>query len=134
MDLKIITGKVCDLAIKTGDFIRDEADRFRRSDIEIKSDNNFVTYVDRKSEEMILEELHKILPEAGFIAEEDPSLQTRDLTWIVDPLDGTTNFIHGVPPFSISIGLVNKDEVILGVIYEINLRECYLPGKMNPPI
>lgn len=131
-DLKKITDQVCGLACETSNFIRNETDRLKTSDIEIKSVNNFVTYVDKQSEERLVEGLLKILPGSGFIAEENPSLQTKELTWIVDPLDGTTNFIHGVPVYSISIALMEGPELILGVIYEINQKECYYTWKGNP--
>ena len=132
MNLEHLTQNVCKLAIETGTFIRNEVDRLKTSDIEIKSDNNFVTYVDKKSEEMLVTQLSSLLPGSGFIAEESPDLQTRDLTWIIDPLDGTTNFIHGVPVYSISIGLMDQKEMILGVIYEINLKECFYTWKDAP--
>jgi myo-inositol-1(or 4)-monophosphatase len=132
MDLKKITDQVCDLATETGNFIKNEADRLKSSDIETKSDNNFVTYVDKESEERIIRRLSEILPGSGFIAEENPSLKTKELTWIIDPLDGTTNFIHGVPVYCISIGLMDKEELILGVIYEINLKECFYTWKDAP--
>jgi myo-inositol-1(or 4)-monophosphatase len=128
-DLKKITEQVCEIACETSNFIRNEVDRLRSSDIEIKSVNNFVTYVDKKSEERLVEGLSMILPGSGFIAEENPLLQTKELTWIIDPLDGTTNFIHGVPVYSISIALMENSELILGVIYEINLNECFYTWK-----
>jgi myo-inositol-1(or 4)-monophosphatase len=131
MDLQTLTQEVCRLAIETGTFIKNEADRLKSSDIETKSDNNFVTYVDKQSEKMIITRLSKLVPGSGFIAEEDPSLKTKELTWIIDPLDGTTNFIHGVPVYCISIGLMEKNEMILGVIYEVNSKECFYTWKNN---
>jgi myo-inositol-1(or 4)-monophosphatase len=132
MNLEKLTNQVCDLAIETGNFISNEVNRLKSSDIETKSSNNFVTYVDKQSEERLVEGLSIILPGSGFIAEENPSLQTQELTWIIDPLDGTTNFIHGVPVYCISIGLMEKNEMILGVIYEINLKECFYTWKNAP--
>lgn len=132
MNLQYLTQQVCELANETGQFIKTEIDRIRTSDIEIKSDNNFVTYVDKTSEAMIVKRLSEILPGSGFIAEENPTLKTSNLTWIVDPLDGTTNFIHGVPLYSISIGLMEHNEMILGVIFEVNLKECFYTWKEAP--
>jgi myo-inositol-1(or 4)-monophosphatase len=129
MNLQNLTTQVCRLAVETGNFISNEVNRIRSSDIETKSVNNFVTYVDKQSEERLVEGLSLILPGSGFIAEENPFLQTKELTWVIDPLDGTTNFIHGVPVYSISIGLMEKGEVIIGVIYEINLHECFYTWK-----
>jgi myo-inositol-1(or 4)-monophosphatase len=129
MNLEKLTSQVCNLAIETGNFINNEANRILTSDIETKSANNFVTYVDKQSEERLVEGLSLILPGSGFIAEENPLLQTKELTWIIDPLDGTTNFIHGVPVYCISIALMEGSELIIGVIYEINLKECFFSWK-----
>jgi myo-inositol-1(or 4)-monophosphatase len=85
-----------------------------------------VSYVDKESELRIVDGLHKILPEAGFIAEEGTGEQKPDgLNWIIDPLDGTTNFIHGLPPYAISIALMDNQKLLLGVIYEVTLDECF---------
>lgn len=128
-DLKKLTEQVCRLALETGNFISNEVNRLQSSDIETKSANNFVTYVDMQSEERLVEGLSLVLPGSGFIAEENPSLQTKELTWIIDPLDGTTNFIHGVPVYCISVALMEGSELILGVIHEINLKECFYTWK-----
>ena len=132
MNLENITHQVCRLATETGQFLKNEIDRLKASDIEVKSDNNFVTYVDKKSEEMLVNRLASILPGSGFIAEENPALKTGELTWVIDPLDGTTNFIHGVPLYCISIGLIEQNEMIAGVIYEINLNECFYTWRGAP--
>jgi myo-inositol-1(or 4)-monophosphatase len=125
MDMKKLTEQVCRLTIETGNFISNEVTRLRTSDIETKSINNFVTYVDKQSEERLVEGLSLLLPGSGFIAEENPLLQSKELTWIIDPLDGTTNFIHGVPVYCISIALMEGQELKLGVIHEINLKESF---------
>jgi len=125
MDLQHITQQACKVAIETGEFLRDEIRKLKSSDIELKSFNNFVTYVDRESESRIMDRLRKILPGSGFIAEESPELRSSELTWVIDPLDGTTNYIHGVPMYCISIGLMNDNRIIAGVVYEVNLNECF---------
>jgi myo-inositol-1(or 4)-monophosphatase len=126
MNLEIICKQVCELAKETGAFIRKEVSRLKQSDIEIKGSHDFVTYVDKTSEKKIIDALKKIIPEAGFIAEEN-TIEKKEAKyqWIIDPLDGTTNFIHSVPCFSISIALMCDDVVVLGVVYEINLDECF---------
>ena len=129
MDLEKITKQVTELCKITGEFIREEVHKLRGSDIETKSVNNFVTYVDKTSEQRLMKELSKIIPEAGFIAEESPHLQTKELNWVIDPLDGTTNFIHGVPVYSISIALMNSSEILIGVVYEVNQNECFYTWK-----
>jgi myo-inositol-1(or 4)-monophosphatase len=77
-----------------------------------------------------MKELHKILPEAGFIAEESPDAKTSGrYNWVIDPLDGTTNFIHHLPIYSISIALMEKNKVVSGVVYEPNRDECFYAWK-----
>lgn len=132
MDLKNITGSVCDLVVETGAYIRKETVNFLTSDIERKSYNNFVTYVDKQSEERLISGLASILPGTGFIAEESPALKTGEINWVIDPLDGTTNFIHGIPVFSISVGLMENNEVVAGVVFEINRNECFYTWKGSP--
>ncbi len=130
---EIITKQVISLCKTVGRFIKQEGAKIGEKDVEYKGIHNLVTYVDKTAEKMILEALKKMVPEAGFIAEEDSSLQRAErLNWIVDPLDGTTNFIHSVPLFSISIALADKEEILLGVVYEINLREAFYAWKGSP--
>jgi myo-inositol-1(or 4)-monophosphatase len=132
MDLEKITKQVEILSREAALFIQSEVTRLKQADIETKGLHNFVTYVDKQSEERLLKGLSKILPEAGFIAEESPDLQRKELCWVVDPLDGTTNFIHSVPVYSISIALMDQDEVVLGVILEVNQDECFSTWKGAP--
>ncbi len=130
MNLSQTTKQVCNLCRAVGRFISDEAEKFSKGDIEIKGHNNFVTYVDKESERRLIEELSKILPGSGFIAEEGTvERSTREYTWIIDPLDGTTNYIHHLPVYSISIALMHKEVLIMGVVYEINNDECFYAWK-----
>jgi myo-inositol-1(or 4)-monophosphatase len=119
--------QVVELSSEVGSFIRNESRAFDRTRIEQKTGfNNLVSYVDKESEKRIVAALQKILPGSGFIGEEGTSIQgTNDYTWIIDPLDGTTNFTHGLPPFAISIGLARHNKVELGIVYEVNLQECF---------
>ncbi len=126
MDLEDLTWKVCELTEVVGGFIRAESGNIAAENIEVKGLHDFVTYVDKNAEKTLVKGLRKLLPEAGFITEEDTASETgKHYTWIVDPLDGTTNFIHAIPCFSISIALMCDREIVLGVIYEINLSECF---------
>jgi len=107
-------------------FLKNEIKNIKVSDIESKGVNDFVTYVDKTSENRLVSELRKILPEAGFIAEENSKLKKQiNYNWIIDPLDGTTNYIHGLPVYSISIALLKGEEILSGVVYEINQQECF---------
>jgi myo-inositol-1(or 4)-monophosphatase len=77
-----------------------------------------------------VDQLSRILPGSGFIAEENDYGQTHsELKWVIDPLDGTTNFVHGIPLFAISIALMEGDRVILGVVHEVNRGESFYSWK-----
>ncbi len=135
MNLELLTNQVVTLSKSVGKMIRDEVNKLDETDVEYKGIHNLVTYVDKKSEDILIAELRKMLPEAGFIAEEDDKLARGDrYNWIVDPLDGTTNFIHKIPLYSISIALNDGDETVLGVVYEINLKECFYAWKNGPAL
>ncbi|MEI6683067.1 MAG: inositol monophosphatase family protein [Bacteroidota bacterium] len=132
MDLEKLTRSVCDLALEVGEFLKQEAPKLKTTDILSKGIHNFVTYVDREAERRIVERLAVLLPGSGFIAEENPALMPAEFTWVVDPLDGTTNFIHGIPLYCISIGLMHHGETILGMVYEPNHREFFYTWKGAP--
>ena len=133
MDLDIITKQVVNLSRAIGYFIKEESGKFTTEDVESKGVHNLVTYVDKEAEKKIVSQLRTILPEAGFIAEEDDTLEMAEkYNWVIDPLDGTTNFVHKLPPYSISIALMEDKKPIIGVVYEINLEECFYAWKNGP--
>src|ERR1700704_6516822 len=115
-DLVSIEKHVIDLCREVGDFISREGAKFDRKRIEQKEGfNNLVSYVDKESEKKLVDTLSKILPDSGFIAEEGTVIKgTSGYRWIIDPLDGTTNFTHALPLFAISIGLAYHDKMVLG--------------------
>jgi myo-inositol-1(or 4)-monophosphatase len=122
---------ICDQMIKTarkaGKFISDEALKFKSEAIEYKEVNNVVSYVDKETEKLIVNDLSALLPAAGFITEEGTA-ETEDkagLNWIIDPLDGTANFIHGVPNYSVSLALAEGKNILIGVIYHVPADEIY---------
>ena len=126
MNLEKICEQVVEISRVTGKFIKNELNTFSQQHIEIKGIHNFVSYVDKTAEERIVSALSKVLPKAGFIAEEGTGIPSESgLNWVIDPLDGTTNYIHGLSPFAISIALMEGENVILGVVYEISLDECF---------
>ena len=130
MDLSALTTEVISVTKQSGEFIRREAINFDREKIEYKGLHDMVSYVDKTAEMNLVRGLKILLPEAGFITEEKTNTILEDeYNWIIDPLDGTTNFVHGVPTFSISIALQHKEELILGVVYEINRDECFSAWK-----
>lgn len=97
-----------------------------------KGVSNFVTTADLRSEKIIKAELQKARPKFGFLMEESGEEKGEsDTRWIVDPLDGTTNFIHGIPFFAISIALEQKGEIVAGVIYNPALDDLFFAEKGN---
>lgn len=133
MSLENICQQVIDLTKSVGEFILSEKNNITHLNVEEKGLHDFVTYVDKTSEQKLVNGLSKILPEAGFIAEEGTSVKKGDIyNWIIDPLDGTTNFIHGLTPFAISIALMENDKIILGVVHELGLDECFYAWKDSP--
>lgn len=130
MDLPLLTSQVADVARKSGAFILEEGANFSSGKVEVKGRNDFVSYVDKGSERIIVNALKALLPEAGFIAEEgtEATSDTR-LKWVIDPLDGTTNFIHGMPFFAVSIALLDGNDPLIGVVYELNRDEMFTAWK-----
>jgi len=102
-----------------GDVIVRNMDRLDRLHVEKKQHNDYVSEVDRNAESKIIEVLHKAYPDHAFLGEESGSQgsSTQDYVWIIDPLDGTTNFLHGLPHFSVSIALKVKGRLDQGVVY-----------------
>ncbi len=130
MDYKRIIEQVVVLSKEVGHYLRTEQTKLRSDNIEKKGEHDFVTYVDKTAEQKIVNQLKTILPEAGFIAEENSEKRVdKDTMWIIDPLDGTTNYIHGMSPFAISIALMEKQELVGGVVYEVGLDECFYAWK-----
>ncbi len=133
LNLKNICYNVLDIACSAGEFIRKEREGFKSESIEKKGLHDFVSYVDKGSEELIFSKLEPLIPEAGFLGEENThTVEGKSYQWIVDPLDGTTNFIHGLFPYSVSIALMHKQEIVLGVIYEIGADEIFFSWKNAP--
>lgn len=128
-DLSTLLEPVKEVANKAAQFIRKEKESFTPDRIEIKGLNDLVSYVDKGAEKLIVEELRKLMPDVGFIVEENSASGTKDYNWIVDPLDGTTNFIHGVPCYAVSIALEYKGEVLIGVVHEVSRNESFYAVK-----
>lgn len=139
MDLKIITEQVKALAIEVGAFIRQQREEFDVDRVVMKASHDYVSYVDKEAEARIVAGLKKIMPEAGFVTEEGTSVDSRDeraimeagkeYCWVVDPLDGTTNFIHGMAPYCVCIALRDANEVLLGAVYEVVNDELFWACK-----
>lgn len=129
-DLKYICSEVVKAAREAGSFIQKESRGFDLNRTEKKGLNNFVSYVDKGSEKLLVERLGLLLPEAGFITEEGTSeKEGLKYCWVIDPLDGTTNFLHGFHPYSISIALKEYNEEVVGVVYEVSGNEVFTAWK-----
>ncbi|MDD2380590.1 MAG: inositol monophosphatase family protein [Mariniphaga sp.] len=125
--------QVQDIARSAGSFIRNEQSKIKEKDIELKSVASLVTYVDKTAEAEIVSALKKIIPGSGFITEEGTaSRKDETFVWIIDPLDGTTNYLHGIAPHSVSIALMEKNELVLGVVFELGQNEMFYAWKNSP--
>lgn len=130
MELEKLTLQVAEIARAAGKFIRTEGENFDPAKVEYKGHNDMVSYVDKTAEQIIVDGLLPLIPDAGFITEEKVIVKEgKEYKWIVDPLDGTTNFIHGLPTFSVSIALQHGTDLIMGVVYEVNRDECFYAWK-----
>ncbi len=125
-DLAALRPPVLEAIREVGAFIRSEYSEFDPKDIEVKGRNDLVSYVDRTAEALLMEGLNRLTPGCGFINEESGSQGIdQPAVWIIDPLDGTTNFIHGIPVFSISVALQLEGAVVLGCVYDVPRDEMY---------
>lgn len=130
LNFENICFKVIETVKDTAILIEQEATKHKNVISETKGRHNYVTSVDKAAEEKIVNELSFLLPEAGFIAEEGTSTKKGEVyNWVIDPIDGTTNFIHGLSPYAISVALMEGDEIVVGVIYELGLKECFYAWK-----
>lgn len=117
-------------AHKAGDFIVRKINKLPDLKVEVKARNDFVSEVDQQAENLIIEELLKAYPGHGILAEERGEIGGQDeYRWIVDPLDGTTNFLHGFPHYAVSIACEHKGRLIHGVIYDPYKQELFAASR-----
>jgi len=112
-----------------GNAIIRQIDHIQDLPVNTKSRNDFVTEVDRQAESIIIDTLNKAYPDHAFLAEESGKHGESDYLWIIDPLDGTTNFIHGFPQYAISIALQYKDKLDQAVIYDPLRQELFIASQ-----
>lgn len=125
-DLEKILEGVLPVVSSIAAFIKSHFATVKPDEIIEKSVNSLVSYVDQTSEERLIQGLTPLIKNAGFITEEAMTVQQmQDYTWIIDPLDGTTNFLYEIPHFSISVALYYDQEVILGVVCDVMLDEVF---------
>lgn len=134
IDLLTVEQHVMNVCHEVGEFIRVEGLSFDKSRILQKEGfNNLVSYVDKESEKKLVSTLSRLIPGSGILGEEGASVESSNgYLWIIDPLDGTTNFTHGLPPFAISIGLTLNDKPVLGVVYEVTKKEMFHAVEGHP--
>ncbi|MBI3186635.1 MAG: inositol monophosphatase, partial [Gammaproteobacteria bacterium] len=113
-----------------GNVITRNMDRIDRLTIEVKAKNDFVSQVDREAEDKIIAELRQYYPDHAILAEESGHSQhNSDYQWIIDPLDGTTNFLHGFPQFSVSIGLLHNNKLDVAVVFDPVKNEMFTAAR-----
>jgi len=121
--------KVCRKASKI--IIRDFGE-IENLQVSVKGPGDFVTASDKKVEKIIIEELQKARPNYSILSEEIGEIKNNEeFKWIIDPIDGTANFLHGIPHFAISIGLEHNKEIICGIIYDPIKDEMFTAEKGN---
>lgn len=118
-------------ARRAGRSLKRDLGEIENLQVSLKGPANFVSLADKRAEQMLYEDLTKARPGYGFLGEEGGTREGTDKsnTWIVDPLDGTTNFLHGIPQFAISIGLQREGVIIAGVIYNPANDELYIAER-----
>ncbi len=116
-------------ARKAGSIILRSMDRLDSLNIQTKEKNDFVSDVDRKAEAEIIQILRYAYPRHAILAEENGTMEGNEYQWIIDPLDGTTNYLYGFPVFSVSIALACKGELIHAVVYDPLRDELFTASK-----
>jgi len=117
-------------ALEAGKFLKESIGNIKNVETKFGQETNLVTEIDKNSEELIIGMIKKKYPDHDFLAEESGSQdQKSEYRWIIDPLDGTLNFTHGVPLYSVSIAVERRGEIIAGVVYEPNLGELFTAEK-----
>lgn len=121
--------KLAKICIEIGNWIKSQKNELSPDEIESKGHNDLVSYVDREAETQLVKKLQELFP-AGVITEEDITQnRVSEYTWIIDPLDGTTNFIHGLPAYAVSVALKYEEQYVLAAVAEPNMGEVFTAYK-----
>ncbi|MBL7831882.1 MAG: inositol monophosphatase [Saprospiraceae bacterium] len=128
--LEKICFTTCKVVEQVAEYIREQIGQVSADQIDHKSLNSLVSHVDKTAEESLISKLLQIVPEAGIIAEESET-QNPDAAykWIIDPLDGTTNFLHQLPFFAISVGLMHENQMVVGVVLDVVHNDIFYAWK-----
>ena len=125
-ELEQLTKRTLAIVDEVAAFIKNELGKVGQEQVEAKALNSLVSYVDRTAEERLVAALSGLLPGSAFLTEEETVEQGQaEYRWIIDPLDGTTNFLHQLPCFAVSVALEQRGELVLGVIQEVNRSEKF---------
>jgi myo-inositol-1(or 4)-monophosphatase len=116
-------------ARRAGDLISRASENIDKLNIQHKTTNDLVSEVDRAAEEAIIDSLKKVYPDHAFLGEEGGQVGSSDYLWIIDPLDGTTNFLHGFPVYAVSIALSYKGQLQIGVIYDPTRNDLFTASR-----
>ncbi|MEC8597302.1 MAG: inositol monophosphatase family protein [Bacteroidota bacterium] len=124
-DAEALTSGAVEVIRPVGEYLVEQ--RVAEADIEVKGLNSLVSHVDKTAEARLVKGLQALLPEAGFLAEEGTAGASDNarFRWVVDPLDGTTNLIHGLPVFCVSVALVDGHQPVVAIVYDPNRDECF---------
>src|SRR5688572_24852060 len=118
-------------ARKAGDLIVRSLPRLDAIQVATKGRNDFVTDIDRQAETEIIKAIRRMHPDHAFLAEESGKSGDSEFVWIIDPLDGTTNFLHGFPTFSVSIALQHRGRLEQAVVYDPMRQELFTASRGN---
>ncbi len=130
LNLQGICTRACAVVEQVALFIHRELGQVNKRDIEVKSLNSLVSYVDKTAEEQLVRDLGAILPTAVFLTEEETvHTQTGALRWIIDPLDGTTNFVRGIPHYAVSIACMHRGKLEHAVVLDPVRREEFTASR-----
>jgi len=117
-------------ALEAGKYLKKNVGKIRHIERKGEQETNLVTEIDKKAEETIIRRIKKHFPDHNFLGEESGSAEIKsEYRWIIDPLDGTVNYTHSLPIYSVSIGLEHKGKIVLGVVYDPSLDELFTAEK-----
>ena len=114
----------------TGAYIREQYSKREHIHFQTKAKNEVVSFVDQTAEQQLVKAVQQLVPEAGFLTEEKTVIDSeKDFQWIIDPVDGTTNFYYGIPFFAVSVALIHKQNILLGVVLDVMHNDIYYAWK-----
>lgn len=126
MDLRSLEKSLINICREAAIPLTEHTGKLHESQSRLKGFNQLVTELDEATEAFLVDKLGQLLPGCGFLTEENTTNDTsKDAIWVIDPIDGTTNFFHGLPVFSISVALMMKGRIVLGVVYDPNRDETF---------